>query len=441
MLLQRGQQIRTETLRYTLTVEEKLGEGGQGEVYRVSDGKNSYALKWYNLEQATKEQRQAILYLANHGAPAGATGQRFIWPLDLVTLPKSSQFGYLMSLIDTQRFAGLGEVQAHRKPSPSLATLCEISYQTANSYRALHLKGYCYRDISADNLMFDPLTGDVLICDNDNVGINRQSSCQVWGTMEYMAPELVRGTTNPSTETDLHSLAVLLFNLWVWHHPLHGSLEYQIHVWDLPAKRRIYGEMPIFIFDPKDKRNQLPNDPAYHIAKQRWGYCPPSLQVLFTRALTDGLQHPARRVTEGEWQGLFLQLKDGAISCPTCQAENLWHPGQTTLMCWHCENAMVIPPKLVFKHASGPHSLLLTHKAKLLQRHIKPTTETPNVVLGEMTQNPNNPNMWGIRNLTKTVWVATFPDGIAKTVEPQRAASLNVGLKLKIGEMEAMIVN
>ena len=138
-----------------------------------------------------------------------------------------------------------------------------------------------------------------------------------------MAPELIHGAAppalgesglhlaNPSTETDLHSLAVLLFQLWVWHHPLHGELEYRCRCWDLPAKRKVYGEAPIFVFDPQDRRNQLPNDPDYTTAQRRWQLCPPSLKELFANAFTTGLKEPASRVTEGEWQTLFRQLKDG----------------------------------------------------------------------------------------------------------------------------------
>ncbi len=437
-LLLKGQQVKAETLQNTLTVQYKLGEGGQGEVYRVTDGQTAYALKWYNLEQSTEEQKNAIRYLVKQGAPQGMAGQRFIWPIDIITLYNSTQFGYLMPLIDTQRFAELGEVQAHLKPSPSLATLCEISYQLANSYRALHLNGYCYRDIAAGNIMFDPSTGEVLICDNDNIGINRQSKTQVWGTMEYMAPEVIREEADPSTETDLHSLAVLLFNLWVWHHPLHGEMEYQIYIWDLPAKRRIYGETPIFIFDPSDNRNQLPNDSEYHTASQRWNLCPPILQALFIRAFTEGLHNPAQRVTEGEWQSLFLQLKDGIMTCPSCQAENLW--GEEPLNCWHCQTVISIPPKLIFRYPSGQHTVLLTQKQRLFQRHIQPTSEQPHTVIGQVVQNPNNPDIWGIRNLTETQWTATFSEGQTKIIEPQRAAPLNLGLKLNMGGTEAQIV-
>ncbi len=455
MPLKIGQTLKAETLNYTLSVQKKLGEGGQGEVYLVTDGQKDYALKWYKVEQATEEQKEAIRHLVNKGAPQGIAEQRFIWPIDIVTLDNESdydsmwlnmdedeseqQFGYLMPLIDTQRFAELGEVQAHLKPAPSLPILCEISYQIANSYRALHLSGYCYRDISAGNLLFDPQTGDILICDNDNVGINYESHSQVWGTMEYMAPEVVRGEADPSTQTDLHSLAVLLFNLWVWHHPLHGELEYQISVWDIPAKRRIYGETPVFIFDPTDKSNQLPNDPEYNTARQRWNYCPPELQNLFNRAFTKGLHNPSQRVTEGEWQRLFSQLKDGGISCPNCQAENLWWQGQAKLDCWHCQTTINIPPKLVFKYTSGQHIVLLTNKTELFQKHIIPNADTAKLI-GKVVQNPKNPNIWGIRNLTPSAWTATFPDGTMTEIPPQRAAPLKLGLKLNIEGVEAEIV-
>ena len=211
----------------------------------MTDGKNVYALKWYNLEQSTEVQKEAIRYLVNQGAPHnGAVEQRFIWPLDMITFSNTTQFGYLMPLIDTQRFAELGEVQAHIKLAPSLSTLCEICYQIANSYRALHLSGYCYRDIAASNIMFDPQTGDVLICDNDNVGINRQSPSQIWGTMEYMAPEVVRGEAVPSTDTDLYSLAILLFNLWC------GTIPYMVK-WNIKLNVGMYLLNSVFMEKPR----------------------------------------------------------------------------------------------------------------------------------------------------------------------------------------------
>ncbi|MGP0062789.1 MAG: protein kinase domain-containing protein [Isosphaeraceae bacterium] len=445
MSLAIGQKVLAETSQSQFVVKKKLGEGGQGAVFLVEGSHGTQALKWYATHQATAEQRSAISYLVANGPPRGQAGRRFIWPQDLVTAPGSRQFGYLMPLIDTSRFAELGEIWARRKPAPGLDVLCEISYQMSNSYRALHLSGHCYRDISQGNLMFDPVTGDVLICDNDNVGINRQSNCQVWGTMQYMAPELVRGEAeHPSTETDLHSLAILLFQLWVWHHPLHGTMEYNVRCWDDPARRKIYGLTPVFIFDPTDDRNRLPNDPTYATAARRWAFCPPSLQSMFVHAFGAGLNEPARRVTEGEWQRLFLQLKDGAVRCAPCRAVNLWEPAMTALICWNekCRARMSIPPRLVFSLPVGTHHLLLTQNARVLRRHIDPTgpVDEESMVIGQTKQNPNNPNVWGLCNLTETPWSATAADGKTVEIPPQKSVPLAAGLKVNIGGTIAEIV-
>ncbi|HSQ94426.1 MAG TPA: protein kinase, partial [Methanoregula sp.] len=142
MPLALGQRVRGEISGTELEVIKKLGEGTQGEVYLVESPDGYQAVKWYKHGQATPEQRAAILYLVRTGPPFGAAGKRFIWPRDLVTRSGSTQFGYLMDRIDTRRFAELGECWAHIKPVPNFSALCEISYQLANSYRALHLSGH-----------------------------------------------------------------------------------------------------------------------------------------------------------------------------------------------------------------------------------------------------------------------------------------------------------
>jgi hypothetical protein len=61
----------------------------------------------------------------------------------------------------------------------------------------------------------------------------------------------------PSTQTDLFSLAVLLFYMFVMHHPLEGRKELAIKCLDLPAMKKLYGTEPLFIFDPSDDSNAL----------------------------------------------------------------------------------------------------------------------------------------------------------------------------------------
>jgi serine/threonine protein kinase len=346
-----------------------------------------------------------------------------------------------MPFIDTRRFAELGEVWAHIKPVPNFTALCEISYQLANSYRALHLSGHCYRDISAGNLMFDHRTGEVLICDNDNVGVNRQSRCQVWGTMEYMAPEIIRGEADPSTTTDLHSLAVLLFYLWCWHHPFHGKMEYAFRCWDIPAKKKVYGEDPVFIFDKEDTRNHLPPDPDYAIARERWAFLPAGLKGLFARSFGEGLRNPARRVTEGEWQGLFLRMKDSIFSCPACRAENFPGPDEKVQYCWHCHGMLRLPARLILRQPAGPYPLVLNIGTRLLVRHLRPHApeEDVSTVLGEVVPHPQIPGSAGIRNLSGTDWSVEFPDGSTSSIPAGRAVPLHPGTIITINGISAEI--
>ena len=437
-------QLQTTLTKRSLSIRARLGEGGQGQVFLVTDGDDEYALKWYFAHQATDAQRKAIRDLVQTGPPRrpAEAGERFIWPLDIVTAAGLDEFGYLMGLVDMQRFAELGEVQARLKPQPSPRAMCEISYQLANSYRALHLAGLCYRDISRGNMMFDPVAGDVLICDNDNVGVATQSKCQVLGTWEFMAPEVILGLADPSTSTDLHSLAVLLFELWMWHHPMHGDLECAIRSWDIPAKKRVYGENPVFVFDPVDSSNR-PNDPDYRTVRKRWELCPKSLRTAFESAFTTGLKEPAKRVTEGQWQQLFLQLKELLVRCPACGVEVFCEPSEAATVCGHCRTAVPVPVRLEIDTGAGNFYLLLTSTTELARFHMRPSSGRSDneEVLGRMVQNPNNPGQFGIRNLTATAWKVRYVDGSTSEVPPQKAVPLTANAEVLIEEHWARIVS
>ena len=220
---------------------------------------------------------------------------------------------------------------------------------------------------------------------------------------------------------------------------MHGDNESKWRILDLPVKRQIYGQNPVFIFDPGDTSNR-PNDPDYATVRTRWQFCPQSLKDKFVQAFTAGLKEPGKRVTEQEWQKLFRQLQDGIIKCHNCQAENIWDEGVAGLSCWHCETAVVVPPKLVICTQAGKWCVLLTSSMKLLGRHLDPTKLEETTIIAEMAQNPANPAMWGIRNLTQSAWSATFPDGSIKDVPPQRAVPLNPGTKITIQGRQAEIV-
>jgi len=74
----------------------------------------------------------------------------------------------------------------------------------------------------------------------------------------------------------------------------------------------------------------------------------------------------------------------------------------------------------------------------ILLHHI--ADSLPLALIGELAQNPVNPKVWGIRNLTQSPWVATLPNGTSTEVPPQKAAVLSAGLKLNIRGVMAEII-
>ena len=80
-----------------------------------------------------------------------------------------------------------------RRAEPSFYNLCKVAFNLTKGYQKLHSMGYSYRDISFGNLFFNPNTGGVLICDNDNVSVNGKDDSSVYGTPRFMAPEMLSG--------------------------------------------------------------------------------------------------------------------------------------------------------------------------------------------------------------------------------------------------------
>lgn len=436
-ILADGQSVMTVTSNMACTVEAYLGGGGQGEVYRaLLDGKQ-VALKWYYPAQATPEQRAGLEVLVKKGPPTN----RFLWPMELTEAPEVPGFGYVMPL-RSSRYKSIVDLMK-RRAEPTFRALATAGLQLADSFLDLHAMGLCYRDISFGNVFFDPDSGEVLICDNDNVAVDGKGEAGVLGTPRFMAPEIVRGEALPSSRTDLYSLAVLLFYMLMVHHPLEGRRETEIKCLDLPAMNRLYGTDPLFIFDPQDDSNRPV--PGFHDnAIAFWPLYPEFVRDLFVEAFTDGLQDPINgRVRESEWRAAMARLLDSIYYCSHCGLENFYdvvalrQNGGATGTCWSCGKSLALPPRIRIEDAI----VMLNHDTRLYPHHVdddriydftKP--------IAEIAQHPRDPQIWGLRNLGDEKWTVTTDDGKSFVdVPPGRSVTLAVDTKINFGKREGDI--
>lgn len=409
-------------------VKQLLGAGGQGEVYDVENGGRHFALKWYYKHTATKNQKEILENLIAKGSPDDS----FLWPEDLIYKRPGEPFGYIMPL-RPKNYRSIVDLMK-RKAEPSFYALCRAAFNLTQGYQKLHAMGYSYRDISFGNLFFDPDTGDVLICDNDNVSVNGKDDSSVYGTPRFMAPEIVLGKAKPSRNTDLFSLAVLLFYMFMMNHPLEGKREAEIKCMDIHAMNRLYGTDPVFIFDPDDKSNR-PVRGYQDNALIYWDLYPEHLKQLFVQAFTVGISAPNRRVTENKWLETFANMMSGIVICPSCGAEVFYDTSKEQLgvahICWGCQRSVTIPAKLVInkKH------ILLSQGTKIYSHYLYGDFDMDTVV-GSVVQNPNNPNLWGIRNEDKVNWTYEKADGSQIPVAIGRSAGIVANAKLFFGQAQ-----
>ncbi len=325
-----------------------------------------------------------------------------------------------------------------RKADTSFRALSTTGLELAESMFQLHAKGLCYRDISFGNVFFDPRTGQVLICDNDNVSVDGEADAGVIGTPRFMAPEIVRGEVKPSRQTDLFSLAILLFYLFMIHHPLDGKKESSIRCFDLPAMNKLYGYEPVFIYDPIDTSN-APVAGYHDNAILFWPMYPQFLRNLFIRSFTDGIKDPVNgRVQENEWRSALVALRDAIVYCQKCGSENFYCEDASAgkaqpPVCWHCASGISLPPRIRIAR----NVVMLNHDTKLYPHHVDDRMKYDfQKAVAQVSQHPNNPSLWGLKNLTSEKWVITLGNGSVRDVDPQRSAPITIGSKVNFGRLE-----
>jgi len=432
-MLSVGSTVDLRTSGRRATVRGFIGEGGQGTVFDVSvqPSGERMALKWYFPDSGTEEQRAAISELIERGSP----NQRFLWPTDIASMPHVASFGYLMPL-RPHSWSGLSELLRGRVDLP-YSRVCTLGMELADSFLALHSQGLCYRDISFGNIFFDPATGRPLICDNDNVGVDGASYSAVLGTRRFMAPEIVRGVAMPSTNTDLWSLAVLLFYLLMVGHPLVGRRELEFPTWDERAEQDLFGHNPRFVFDPHDASN-APVPEVHASVVTNWEAYPAEIRSLFTRAFTVGIDDARNgRVRESVWRAGLARLRDTILRCPACGKENFWHADEPDrpAVCWSCGRGIDRPVRI---EVDG-RTLVLNQGTRLYRHHLQLNYDFADVV-GSVQPHPTRPDRWGLRNDSGQPWEVVLPGGERTRADPGRSVGLLPGTRIRIDGVAAQFV-
>ena len=217
-------------------IQEKLGEGGMGEVYRATDTKlgRDIALKVLpqvfarDPERLERFQREArALAALDH------SGIVTVYSVEDATLADSG--GETVHFLTMQLVEGQSLDQVIPEGGFPLERFLEIAAALADALAAAHEKGIIHRDLKLANIM---TTADGLVkvvdfgiakalgaLDTAAATITSPRATAVgvvMGTPAFMSPEQIEGR-HVHASTDIFSLGVVLYKLATGRGPFHGD--------------------------------------------------------------------------------------------------------------------------------------------------------------------------------------------------------------------------
>lgn len=392
----------------TATIVKELGRGGQGIVYLVEVCGEKKALKWYLNAPDDKFYRNL-----EHNIASGAPSDAFLWP-EYLTEKQQGSYGYIMKL-RPQNYYEFGNFLLAKVSFKSFTAMLSAAMRICDGFMMLHRFGYSYQDLNDGNFFIDPQTGDVLICDNDNVMPQGEKS-GIMGKARYMAPEIVAGGI-PDKYSDRFSLSVILFMLFYANHPFEGAKVVACPCMTESFEKRFYGSEALFIYDPIDKSN-LPVRGIHQNVIRRWPVFPQLLRDTFIEEFSkEKLQNPSSRMIEQNWKKIISTVRDSLVVCRHCIEETFVNVSNTTDKCMNCGKDVDLSKRLVINNRSLP----LINKTAIY-------IDEDNTPDGVVTTDSNGFML--IKNVSSETWTVETPSGKIKTVATNEILPVKEGLKI-----------
>lgn len=316
----------TDTLDHTYLLTSKLGQGGQGSVWRTDQAQ--VLIK--QLTAQGSEQRQRAIEHLSWLMRQELDGLHIAKPLALLKAPGA---GYVMELMEgLTALTGLLEQVADEGVegflhTGGLARRLALLKQLATTLALLHARGMMFGDLSPDNIYVSSKVehAELWLIDCDNISFEA-SPCRALYTPDYGAPELVAGRADFSTRTDVWSFAVLAFQLLTGNHPFKGDLVNDGEP-DL-EEQALAGALP-WIGHANDTRNASSH--GMPLSMSATG----KLALLFSRCFEAGLTDPLARPSMAEWLEALVEASERSIHCTACTSTYLLNPTKTCPFCDH----------------------------------------------------------------------------------------------------------
>ncbi|MGH7568543.1 MAG: protein kinase domain-containing protein [Gemmatimonadales bacterium] len=211
----------TAALADRYTIEGELGRGGMAAVYLALDRKHG---------------RKVAIKVLKPDLAASLGGERFLREIQIAArlahphilpLIDSGEAGGLLYYVTPHVLDGSLRQRLVRETRVSLGEAIRIARDVSAGLDYAHRQGFVHRDVKPENILF--ADGHAVLAD---FGIAR-AFCAVGtevvtgsglalGTPEYMSPEQASGEQNLGAQSDVYSLACVVYEMLAGEPPLRG---------------------------------------------------------------------------------------------------------------------------------------------------------------------------------------------------------------------------
>ncbi len=347
--------------KYSIDPKNKLGEGGQGAVYRVLND-NKVAIKTLissNKDEIISGDNSEIVLKDSEYYEKLSRKIRHVMALDAITgvknlatpiaMLRKPHCGYVMRFMNDMENISHQMRRTEENILPlsnsnnSLQKKYKVLSMLANIIVELNAHGLVYCDYSPGNIFVSKGidSHEVWLIDMDNLHFSGKTSSSI-GTPHYRAPEIANGTSNGNTFfSDIYSFALLAYEYLTLSTPFCGTLSQETAEddWDtnLEANENNFsimaesGEIP-FVYEGKgnDPIDESGIPPEYVFTEKVF--------ELFKRTFGEtGRKKPETRPSANEWR----EALEAACNSVSVCSNNHTHLG---VRCRWCEYENSIKP-------------------------------------------------------------------------------------------------
>ena len=304
-----------------MIVDKLLSDrGGQSDIYQITWNKKTYALKWYNraLEYAVgSNQYKAILAYS----ALNLDNEYYTFPLAIVSENENPEsgalFGYIMNLIPDGFYEMHDYLLADGDPRQikfkSFHAMIYAGMNIVSAVHQIHHIGCCCGNLDTGNVVINPSSGDIRMIDCEIIA-STDIRYPLLGTRGYMAPEIVRSNfrQKPTIQTDLFSLAIILFRLFYIDHPMEGRMWDQYPLLTDAVEDELYSIHPVYNMSTKTDINR-PNDIWAPNVMSRMTLLPDILRGGFENTFVNGIDYVMERTSDRKWLQILSVARDQLV--------------------------------------------------------------------------------------------------------------------------------